>query len=536
MVNKCFPITNITIYIIIIILCYFLLCENDISKIKQIIHFYKFYTKNKSAKLISSIQAIQPNEECPPDSSPLFFYEYPGTKEGCLISKEKLEVGSCSIITKIFKNYDKIEETNEKYFDVLYTKKLCAIVLNDNDYIKNLENRKNDNYCGKIDTIGNKYYVKNGEQCPINKIIIDNENKNYDGFTNNIELIKDEYYLHYSNGYLNEDDNSNFLLTNESFFISEGLPCINPGEINTYHIQYLLNKKNESYICNTFIENERLDNRYNLLSSINKKNLYEDNNINLDDYFDYPFKDTNLNLYQLGYIGMNKNFISDILNNSEIFISDINKIEDFNKYNKYLVPIIFSFIFLVIVNLMFKYFIVDITIYILNFILIAINIANLTLSIIIFFSLKNFKSLEEYYSDNKNDKIFNAQIKYINDIIINSKNINNKNIIGISLIIFLIILFDLINCCIFNNPNNIIFRTKKNIDYYHLQNKKIYNSINVLKPFEEQKENKLKFKKEIELSKISSINNDDNDDEEEDESNIINNSKSGEEEDILTSD
>ena len=112
MVNKCFPITNIAIYIIIIILCYFLLYENDISKIKQIIHFYKFYTKNKSAKLISSIQAIQPNEECPPDSSPLFFYEYPGTKEGCLISKEKLEVGSCSIITKIFKNYDKIEETN----------------------------------------------------------------------------------------------------------------------------------------------------------------------------------------------------------------------------------------------------------------------------------------------------------------------------------------------------------------------------------------------------------------------------------------
>ena len=108
-----------------------------------------------------------------------------------------------------------------------------------------------------------------------------------------------------------------------------------------------------------------------------------------------------------------------------------------------------------------------------------------------------------------------------------------KNIIGICSIIFLIILFDIINCCIFNNPNNIIFRTKKSIDYYHIQNKKIYNSINVLKPFEEKKENKLKFKKEIELSKINSINNDDDD---KDDSNIINNSKSGEEESILTSD
>ena len=532
MVNKCFPITNITIYIIIIILCYFLLRENDISNMKQIIDFYKFYTKNKSSKLIKSIEVIEPHENCPPNSSPLLFYNYPGTKEGCLISKEKLEEGTCSIWTKIFKNYDKIEETQEKYFDVLYTKKFCAFAFDENDYIKNLNNEKKEKFCGLIDTIGNKYYVKKDEQCPINKIIINKENKNYEKFKN-IELIRDEYYLYYSNEYLNTEDDNNFLLTNESLFISEGLPCINPGEINTYHIQYLLNKKNESYICNTFIENERLDSRYKLLSLINKKNLYKDNNISLDDYFDYPFKDINLTLYQLGYIGINKNFILDILNNSDIFISDINSITNYNKYNKYLVPIIYSFIFLVIVNLVFKYFIVDITIYILNFILLGVDATNLTLNIIIFMILKNFNSLEEYYSDENNDKIFNAQIKYINDIIINYKKINMKNIIGISSIILLIILFDIINCCIFNNPNNIIFRTKKSIDYYHIQNKKIYNSINVLKPFEEKKENKLKFKKEIELSKINSINNDDDD---EDDSNIINNSKSEEEESILTSD
>ena len=111
MVNKCFPITNITVYIIIIILCYFLLRENDLSNMTQIIEFYKFYTKNKSSKLIKSIEVIEPNEKCPSNSSPLLFYKYPGTKEGCLISKEKLEEGACSIWTRIFKNYDKIEET-----------------------------------------------------------------------------------------------------------------------------------------------------------------------------------------------------------------------------------------------------------------------------------------------------------------------------------------------------------------------------------------------------------------------------------------
>ena len=320
MVNKCFPITNITIYIIIVILCYFFLRENDISNMTQIIDFYKFYTKNKSSKLIKSIKAIEPNENCPSNSSPILFYKYPGTKEGCIISKEKLEEGACSLWTKIFKNYDKIEETQEKYFDVLYSKKLCAIAFDDNDYINNLNNEKNEKFCGLIDTKGNKYYVKRDEQCPINKIIINNENnENYVKFIN-IELIKDEIYLHYSNEYLNSEDNNNFLLTNESLIISEGLPCINPGEINTYHIQYLLNKKNESYICNTFIENERLDSRYKLISSINKKNLYKDNYINLDDYYDYPFKEINLSLYQLGYIGMNKNFILNILNNLEINI------------------------------------------------------------------------------------------------------------------------------------------------------------------------------------------------------------------------
>ena len=91
---------------------------------------------------------------------------------------------------------------------------------------------------------------------------------------------------------------------------------------------------------------------------------------------------------------------------------------------------------------------------------------------------------------------------------------------------FLIILFDIINCCIFNNPNNRLVKMKNNIDYY-LQNKKIYNSINVLKPFEDKKERHQKHKKEIELSKINNINEDDNG------NNIINNTKD-DEEDILT--
>ena len=497
---------------------------------EQIIPFYKFYIKNKSAKLIKSIEAKDSNEDCPENSSPLFFYKYPGTYPGCLISGTNFEEGSCSIWTKIFHNYEDYEETNEKFFDVLNKKKLCVFPFNENDYIINLnkgKNENNDKLCGYLDNIENKFYVQNNEECPINKIIINKEKtiQNEENKFIDIELIKDELYLHYSNAPI-DNENSNYLLTTESLLISEGLPCINPGEINTYHLQYLLSKANESYICNTFIDNKRLDERYQLLlESINKKNLYKDNGINLDEYYDYPFKDTNLNLYQLGYIGIDKNFIINILDNSDKFESDIDSMLDYNKYLSYGIPIIYSFIFIVIINLIFKYFIADVTIYILNFILLGLDIAYLILNIFIFLLLNHFETLEQYYSNDKNDNTYRAQIKYINEIIIESKDLNLKNIIGISIIAFLIILFDIVNCFIFNNPNSRLVKKKNNNDYY-LQNKKIYNSINVLKPFEDKTETKLKHKKEIELSKINSINDDN-------ENNIINNSKD-DEEDILT--
>ena len=530
MVNKLFTFTNIIINIIIILICYFLISEDDISKMKQIINFYQFYNKNKSAKLIKEIKDVNSNQECPSGSSPLLFYKYPGTKAGCLISKTDFEEGSCGIFTKIFHNYEDFEATDEKDFDVLYSKKLCAVPFDNNEYKNYINNGINDKLCGYLDNTKNKFYVESGKGCPINNIIINKENSIEVGKYNTIELIKDQYYLHYSIDYINEEslnNNDYYLLTTESLIISEGYPCINPGEINTYHIQYLLNKANESYICNTFIDDKNLDKRYNLkLSSINKNSLYKDNNINLGGYYSYPFKEANLNLYQLGYIGVDPNFISDILDNSDKFISDINSMSDYNKYNNYIKPFIFSFIFLFIVNLIFKYFIVDITIYILSFILIALDIAYLVLNIFVFFYLSDFETLEQYYSGENNDKTFNAQIKYISDIIDKSKKINLKNIIGICIMIFLIILFDIINCCIFNNPNNRLVKMKNNIDYYS-QNKKIYNSINVLKPFEDKKESRLKHKKEIELSKINSINEEDND------NNIINNTKD-DEEDILT--
>ena len=139
MVNKLFTLTNILI-LILIIFSTLLLLSNDISKIKGIIPFLKFYQKNQSSKLIHSIAAVDPKEDCPKNSFPLSLYTYPGTSKGCLISNITLKKDSCSIWSKIFKSTDEIEETDQKTFDTIFSKKLCVFSYNENNYTNNIIN------------------------------------------------------------------------------------------------------------------------------------------------------------------------------------------------------------------------------------------------------------------------------------------------------------------------------------------------------------------------------------------------------------
>ena len=537
MVNKLFTLTNILLFILIIFSS-LLLLSNDISKIKDIIPFLKFYQKNQSSKLIHSIEAVDPKEDCPKNFFPLSLYTYPGTSKGCLISNNTLKKDSCSIWSKLFKSTDEIEETSQKTFDTIFSKKLCAFSYNENNYINNIdnngENKENKKLCGLLDTNGIKYYIENDKECPINKIIINNKISNNDEkFTfNSVELIKDKYYLHYSNDFNETDDNSNFLLTDDSLFISEGYPCINPDEINTYHIQYILSNKNNSYICDTNIENKRLDTRYSPIINIQKNVLYQDNNIDLETFFNYPFKDTDLTLYQLGYIGTDSNFNSEIIPNVEKISSDIYSISDFNYINQIIIKIIYSMLFIIVISIICKYFISDNTIYIWNSAVLASILVNFVFNIIVNNSLNNLGVYDKYYLNKNNDEIFNLQMKYINDIINDSKWKNNKIIIGNILIFILLGLFNFINYFVFNNPKNFILKYKGKIDYG--QDKKYYNSINLLKPtsFDLKKENSINLKEEIELPRINNEIDSDNDNDEND--NIIDNNKDEEESNLTT--
>jgi len=537
MVNKLYTLTNISIFILIIFSS-LLLLSNDISKIKDIIPFLKFYQKNQSSKLIHSITAVDPKEDCPKNSFPLSLYTYPGTSKGCLISNTTLKKDSCSIWFKLFKSTDEIEETGQKTFDIIFSKKLCVFSYNENNYVNNInsngENKENKKLCGLLDTNGTKFYIDNDKECPINKIIINNKsNINDDKFTfKSIELIKDKYYLHYSNSFNENDEHNKFLLTNDSLFISEGYPCINPDEINTYHIQYILSNKNNSYICDTNIDNKRLDTRYAPIINIQKNDLYQDNNINLETFFNYPFKDTDLTLYQLGYIGTDSYFNSEIIPKIDKISSNIYSIKDFNYINQIIIKIIFSMIFIIVISIICKYFISDSTIYIWNFVLLLSIIINFIFNIIVNNLLNNLGVYEKYYLKKNNDEIFNLQMKYINDLINDSKGKNNKIIIGNIIIFILVGLFNSINYFIFNNPKNFILKYKGKIDYN--QDKKYYNSINLLKPtsFDLKKENSINLKEEIELPKIN--NEIDNDNDEDEIDNIIDNNKDEEESNLTT--
>ena len=532
MVNKSFTITNISIFILIIVFSSLLLSSNDLTHIKIIIPFLKFYQKNQSSKLIHSITAVEPNEDCPKNYFPLSFYTFPGTSKGCLISNNTLEKDSCSLWNIIFKSTSEVEELEQKNFNIIFSKKICVNSFDENNYLTNINNNKNNEnkkLCGLLDTNGKKYYVEKDKECPINKILINNkENIDDDIYNfNTIELIKGQTYLHYSNNY---SENNNYLLTNESLYISEGYPCINPDEINTFHIQYLLSKANSSYTCNTNIDNIRTDSRYIPITNIQKYNLYEDNNINLDNFFNYPYKDVELTLYQLGYIGTDSNFNTEIVPNINKVLSDTNSIYNLNIINQCIIKIIFSLIFIIIVCLLCKYFISDITIYIWNYILLTTIIINLVFNIIVQSLLSNLGEYDKYYSNKDNDQNFNLQMKYISDVISDLGGRNIKIIVGNICIFILVLLFNIVNYFIFNNPKQFILKYKGRTDYN--QDKKYYNSINVLKPtsLDVKNENLLKFKEEIELPKIEGEDNN-NDDENE---NIIGNSKDDEEENNLT--
>ena len=513
---------------LILFMIFFLLSSKDISSIVNIRPFINFYKINHSSHLIYSIIPVNSDENCPKGTSPLRLFSNAGTSEGCLISQNILKKGSCSLFDKIFHETKSIKETNEKNFYFLFSKKLC-VKKDSKNYSeiikKNSVLSDTKKLCGILDSLGTEYYVEEKEECPINTLLI-NENETINENFTSIQL-NEKMYLHYSNiynnGYKNNNENKYYLLSDNFLKFSEGLPCIKPDEKNTFHIQYLLDKDNESYICNTAInidENSkdsivRFDDRYKSIFDIQKNILFDYNNITLENEEQfplYPYINANLTLYKINYIGINNLIdINDETSNQYMLFNqkeNINQIHSFNQIYIVFIRINSTIFVLFIINFFYKYYIVDDVIYIFNILMIGVSLLIFGFSFYIKILLNQIEKFDKYYNDEKNDAIFRGQLKYIEKILNDANNKNGKIFIYNFLVIVLSILIIILNYFIFNNPGKKNQQTNLNE-----KNSKIFSSINVLKPtnFDLKKDKLIKFNEEIELSKMTdNIETDDN--------------------------
>ena len=181
-----------------------------------------------------------------------------------------------------------------------------------NNYAKLLENSvppesncsEGKKQCGILDTKLQKLCLNSNEICPINDIIINNDNNTINENSKiNYTTIKlnNEKYLHYTNQAINKQLIINFKLSND-------FPCIYPGEFSWYYY-YPLEPNNGT--CATNISDKTRDDRYEKIDIINKSILYKDNNIHdkIKDISNYPFynlNNDNVTFYTRTFLGLEK--------------------------------------------------------------------------------------------------------------------------------------------------------------------------------------------------------------------------------------
>ena len=191
--------------------------------------------------------------------------------------------------------------------------------------------------CGFLDSNNRIMCIEENNDCPINKIIINNNEISPNDYNYKTIPLNNNKYLHYTNESIN-----NAIIVN--FTISSGIPCSDPNEINTKYPQYILDGNFLRYICSKKINGKLNDNNYNFIDSINKSVLYNENEIyqHFFSLYDYPFYSLNENieLYTRNYFGMDVKYFE---NKNFYTINKLNQTFDYNsQYNK-IIKIIFYY-------------------------------------------------------------------------------------------------------------------------------------------------------------------------------------------------
>ena len=316
----------ITMIFVIILL---FLCVNMVSKIK-IINSINLIENNIKASPIYSISLLKSNE-CSENEELFPIGYFAGSVDGKFY-KGKITRGKCKKLVSKCKSIPEIIEFNMYKWD---GNSFCVkrnIEYNYEYYLRNSVEYDSEceigfKKCGILDTNNRKLCVEENNDCPINKMIIDNNELSPNDYKYNTLELKNNKFLHYTNEAID-----NQIIVN--FTISAGIPCLDPNEINTEYPQYILDKNFKKYSCSHKNENGFNDNIYNYLDSIQKLQLYKENDIydNIINLPNYPYfsLNENINLYSIHYFAMEKEYFD-----NNFILNEISKANDSNdKYNQ----------------------------------------------------------------------------------------------------------------------------------------------------------------------------------------------------------
>ena len=327
--------------------------------------------------------------------------------------------------------------------------------LNYETYIRNsVENNKECDIgfkkCGFLDSNKRIMCIEENNNCPINRIIINNNKTSPKDFNYTTLSLNNNKFLHYTNESINS-----YIIVN--FSISTGTPCINPNEINTKYPQYILDKNFKKYICTDKILNEFYDNFFIKLDTIKKSELYKQNNVNtiLNKLYNYPYfsLEEDISLFIRSYFGIDKFCIEF---EEKFYINKLLEIDNFINKKKFiyvhlilsgiffLVHIIINFVLFCIKEYENKFYTIFLFYNFGLFILTSI-IFLCKFVVYIFFKEINFKSL---CYNNKIEFEINNNHKRIN----HARNLELINLL-ITFFIIVIVLF-LFGYYYFESPNN----------------------------------------------------------------------------------
>ena len=190
---------------------------------------------------------------------------FPGIVKG-RIYKKRVYVGKCSkILGSKCKTINKIDGFDLNKWD---GNTFCVNTnseLNYETFIRNSVENNNEcdigfKKCGFLDSNNRIMCIEENNDCPINKIIINNNEISPNDYNYKTIPLNNNKYLHYTNESIN-----NAIIVN--FTISSGIPCSDPNEINTKYPQYILDGNFLRYICSKKINGKLNDNIYTFIDS-----------------------------------------------------------------------------------------------------------------------------------------------------------------------------------------------------------------------------------------------------------------------------